>query len=39
VESNQGECDTTKILKIVVYGSTGEVFNIAEIKKVGEDGK
>jgi hypothetical protein len=37
VESNQGDCGTTKIFKIVVYGSAGETFNVAEIKKVGED--
>jgi hypothetical protein len=34
VESNQNDEDTTKIFKIVVYGTSGETFNVNEIKKV-----
>ncbi|PNH10353.1 hypothetical protein TSOC_002935 [Tetrabaena socialis] len=37
VESNQGGEETTKLCKIALFGSSGEVFNVAEIKKQGEE--
>ncbi|KXZ54107.1 hypothetical protein GPECTOR_5g21 [Gonium pectorale] len=37
VESNQGDEETTKLCKLALFGSAGEVFNVAEIKKVGEE--
>ncbi|GLI62682.1 hypothetical protein VaNZ11_005358 [Volvox africanus] len=37
IEDNQGGEETTKLCKIALFGTTGEVFNVAEIKKVGEE--
>ncbi|KAG2487672.1 hypothetical protein HYH03_013673 [Edaphochlamys debaryana] len=37
IESNHGGEETTKLCKIALFGSTGEVFNVAEIKKQGEE--
>eukprot|EP00884_Botryococcus_braunii_P008134 jgi/Botrbrau1/17321/Bobra.0015s0069.1 len=34
IEDNQGDEETTKIQKIVVSGTAGETFNVAEIKKI-----
>ena len=33
IEDNQGGEDVTRLCKIALMGSTGEVFNVAEIKK------
>jgi PITH domain len=34
IEDNQGDEETTKLQKIVVCGTAGETFNVAEIKKI-----
>ncbi|EFJ42379.1 hypothetical protein VOLCADRAFT_109365 [Volvox carteri f. nagariensis] len=36
IEDNQEGEETTKLCKIALFGTTGEVFNVAEIKKVEE---
>lgn len=33
----QGDEEVTRITKIALMGSAGEVFNVAEIKKVGDE--
>ena len=37
IEDNQEEEETTRIQKIVLYGSAGQTMNVNEIKKVGEE--
>lgn len=36
IEGNQGGEDVTRLSKVVLYGSAGEVFNVAAIKKQEE---
>jgi len=36
IDSNQSDAETTKVLKIALSGTAGEVFNVAEIKKQEE---
>jgi hypothetical protein len=36
IQDNQSDADTTKVFKIQLGGSAGEVFNVAEIKKQEE---
>lgn len=36
IEDNQGDTESTKVQKIALFGSGGEVFNVADIKKVEE---
>ncbi|GLC46093.1 hypothetical protein PLESTB_001033500 [Pleodorina starrii] len=37
IEDNQGGEETTKLCKIALFGTAGDTFNVAEIKKVGEE--
>ena len=37
IEDNQEEEETTRIQKIMLYGSAGQTMNVNEIKKVGEE--
>lgn len=39
IEDNQGEEETTRVQKIVLYGTSGETMNVRDIKKVGEENK
>ncbi|KAI7836452.1 hypothetical protein COHA_009669 [Chlorella ohadii] len=39
VESNQGDEGTTIIQKLAVFGSTGDSFNVAEIKDLSKEDK
>lgn len=36
IADNQGGEDTTRVTKLALMGTAGEVFNVAEIKKQGE---
>ncbi|GFR46748.1 hypothetical protein Agub_g8373 [Astrephomene gubernaculifera] len=36
IESNQGDEEVTQLTKLALLGAAGEVFNVAEIKKVEE---
>ncbi|GMH32214.1 hypothetical protein BSKO_00048 [Bryopsis sp. KO-2023] len=38
IESNQGDEDTTKITKIIIYGSSGETMNVSDIMKNQQQG-
>ena len=38
VADNQGGAETTQVSAIHLQGAAGETFNVAEIKKVGDDG-
>lgn len=37
--SNQGDEDNTRIQKIAIFGQSGEIMNVADIKKAGEEDK
>ena len=39
IEDNQGEEETTRVQKIVLYGTSGETMNVKDIKKIGEENK
>lgn len=36
IESNQDGADTTKVLKVALFGSAGDSMDVAKIKKVEE---
>ncbi len=39
VANNQGDEEKTRIQKIAIFGQSGEIMSVADIKKAGEEEK